>query len=96
MRQLNFMNLLIASKYRMQADYMEKQGQNFPNENDYRNPALAEAAKNLGFINAFNVGVKAAIAALKKNGNPSPEFIKINLLHFWLKDLKRDEDDYFF
>ena len=29
-----------------------------------------------GFINAFNVGVKAAIAALAKNGSPAPEFIK--------------------
>ena len=49
--------------------------ENFPNKNDYRNPALAEAAKNLGYINSFNVGVKRAIAALKKNGNPSPKFI---------------------
>jgi len=48
---------------------------NFPNTNDYRNPTLAEAAKNLGFINSFNVGVKRAIAALKANENPDPEFI---------------------
>jgi len=48
--------------------------ENFPNENDYRNPVLAEAAKNLGFINSFNVGVKRAKAALAKNGNPEPKF----------------------
>ncbi|MCB0410800.1 MAG: transcriptional regulator, partial [Flavobacteriales bacterium] len=49
--------------------------ENFPDKNDYRNPTLAEAAKNLGFINSFNVGVKRAKAALLKNGNPEPEFI---------------------
>ncbi len=49
--------------------------ENFPNKNDYRNPALAEAAKNLGYINSFNVGIKRAIAALAKNGNPAPTFI---------------------
>jgi ATP-dependent DNA helicase RecG len=49
--------------------------ENFPNKNDYRNPALAEAAKNLGFINSFNVGVKRAKAALLKNGSPEPLFI---------------------
>ena len=49
--------------------------ENFPNKNDYRNPALAEASKNLGFINSFNVGIKRAKAALEKNGNPTPTFI---------------------
>ena len=49
--------------------------ENFPNKNDYRNPTLAEAAKNLGFINSFNVGVKRAMAALNKNGNAKPKFI---------------------
>lgn len=49
--------------------------ENFPNKNDYRNPTLAEAAKNLGFINSFNVVVKRAKAALEKNGSPEPLFI---------------------
>lgn len=48
--------------------------ENFPNENDYRNPAIAEAAKNLGFINAFNVGVKAALKTLAQNQSPEPVF----------------------
>lgn len=48
--------------------------ENFPDKNDYRNPTLAESAKNLGFINSFNVGIKRAIAALEKNGNPKPKF----------------------
>lgn len=54
--------------------YGDARPENFPNKNDYRNPTLAESAKNLGFINSFNVGVKRAIAALEKNGNPKPEF----------------------
>lgn len=56
--------------------------ENFPNTNDYRNPAIAEAAKTLGWVNKFNVGVKRAIAALIKNGNPEPEFIKDQLTTF--------------
>jgi ATP-dependent DNA helicase RecG len=56
--------------------------ENFPNKNDYRNPVLAEAAKNLGFINSFNVGVKRAKAALQKNGNPEPDFIIDQLTSF--------------
>lgn len=55
--------------------YGDARPENFPNKNDYRNPTLAEAAKNLGFINSFNVGVKRAIASLIKNGNPEPTFI---------------------
>lgn len=55
--------------------YGDARPENFPNKNDYRNPTLAEAAKNLGFINSFNVGVKRAKAALSKNGNPEPTFI---------------------
>lgn len=69
--------------------YGKARPENFPNENDYRNPALAEAVKNLGFINAFNVGVKAALAALKKNGSPEPEFIKDQPTSFLVKIFKR-------
>lgn len=63
--------------------------ENFPNENDYRNPALSEAIKNLGFVNGFNVGVKAALAALLKNGSPAPEFIKDQPTSFLVKIYKR-------
>lgn len=69
--------------------YGKARPENFPNENDYRNPALSEAARNLGFINAFNVGVKAAMAALKRNGSPEPEFIKDQPTSFLVKILKR-------
>jgi ATP-dependent DNA helicase RecG len=63
--------------------------ENFPNENDYRNPALSLAVKNLGFVNGFNEGVKAAIAALGKNGSPAPEFLKDQPFSFLVKIFKR-------
>jgi len=62
--------------------YGDARPENFPDKNDYRNPTLAEAAKNLGFINSFNVGVKRAIAALGVNGNPKPKFLIDQLTSF--------------
>lgn len=47
---------------------------NFPNVSDYRNPSLAEAARTLGYVNKFNVGVRRAMDALHQNGNAAPEF----------------------
>ncbi|KGE85702.1 MAG: ATP-binding protein [Phaeodactylibacter xiamenensis] len=47
----------------------------FPNNNDYRNPVLSGAAKILGFVNRFGVGIQRAKKALEQNGNPEPEFI---------------------
>jgi ATP-dependent DNA helicase RecG len=41
---------------------------------DYRNPHLAEAMKNLGFVQKFGVGIALARAELARNGNPPPEF----------------------
>lgn len=69
--------------------YGKASPENFPNENDYRNPALAEAIKNLGYVNQFNVGVKRAIAALNKNGNPAPEFIKDQPSSFLVRIFKK-------
>lgn len=69
--------------------YGKARPENFPNENDYRNPALSEAVKNLGYVNGFNVGVKAALAALAKNGSPEPEFIKDQPTSFLVKIFKR-------
>jgi len=45
-----------------------------PGPTDYRNPALTDAAKNLGFVQKFGSGIARARAALAKNGNPEPEF----------------------
>ena len=41
---------------------------------DYRNPHLAEAMKNLGFVQRFGIGIPLARRELQKNGNPPPEF----------------------
>ncbi len=69
--------------------YGKARPENFPNENDYRNPALAEAIKNLGYVNQFNVGVKRSIAALAKNGSPPPEFITDQPNSFLVRIFKR-------
>ncbi len=46
----------------------------FPNQNDYRNPKIAEAMKNLAYINQFGRGIATAQTVLQKNGNPPAEF----------------------
>jgi ATP-dependent DNA helicase RecG len=69
--------------------YGKARPENFPNENDYRNPEISEAVKNLGFVNGFNVGVKAAMVALKKNGSMDPEFITNQPVSFLVKIFKR-------
>ena len=42
---------------------------------DYRNPYLAEAMKNLGFVQRFGVGIGLARKELERNGNPPLEFV---------------------
>lgn len=51
--------------------------QNFgqPGITDYRNPHLAEAMKNLGYVQRFGVGIQLARKELEKNGNPPLEFV---------------------
>ena len=46
--------------------------QNFgrPGITDYRNPHLAEAMKNLGYVQRFGIGIQLARSELQKNGNP--------------------------
>lgn len=46
-----------------------------PGVTDYRNPHLAEAMKNLGYVQRFGVGISLARKELEKNGNPPPEFL---------------------
>ncbi len=45
-----------------------------PGVTDYRNPSIAEAMKNLGFIQRFGVGIQVARRELENNGNPPLEF----------------------
>ena len=50
--------------------------QNFgqPGIADYRNPHLAEAMRNLGYVQRFGLGIIMARRALAQNGNPPIEF----------------------
>jgi ATP-dependent DNA helicase RecG len=45
-----------------------------PGVTDYRNPHLAEAMKNLGYVQRFGAGIPIARKELLANGNPPPEF----------------------
>ncbi len=45
-----------------------------PGVTDYRNPLLAEAMKNLGYVQRFGIGIQLARQQLRKNGNPDLEF----------------------
>lgn len=54
--------------------YGEATPENFPRQNSYRNPVIAEAMKVLGYVNKYGRGVLRAQEALLKNGNPPAEF----------------------
>lgn len=54
--------------------YGDARPENFPNTSDYRNPLLAQAVKNLGYVNRFNLGVAKAQQSLLDNGNPPATF----------------------
>jgi ATP-dependent DNA helicase RecG len=47
---------------------------------DYRNPHLAGAMKDLGFVQRFGMGIATALNEMAKNGNPKPEF-QVNDAH---------------
>ncbi len=44
-----------------------------PGVTDYRNPYLAEAFRNLGYVQKFGIGIALARREMEKNGNPSLE-----------------------
>ena len=54
--------------------YGKARPENFPDENDYRNPTLAEAMKVLGYVNRFNRGIARVKEELNENGNPEAIF----------------------
>ena len=43
--------------------------ENFPNENDYRNPVIADAMKTFGYVNRFSRGINAVQEELTENKN---------------------------
>ena len=46
-----------------------------PGPTDYRNPALADGAKAMNFVQKFGSGIPRARRALVQNGNPEPRFL---------------------
>lgn len=46
----------------------------FPNQNDYRNLKIAEAMKNLDYVNTFGRGIATVWELLRNNGNPPAKF----------------------
>ncbi len=54
--------------------YGSARPENFPDQNDYRNPVIAEALKILGYVNKFSRGVYRSQKLLQENGNPAAEF----------------------
>jgi len=62
---------------------------NFPHQNDYRNPIVAEALKIMGYVNKFNRGIAIAQAELKTNGNLPAEFVYDLPLYFCVTMYKK-------
>jgi ATP-dependent DNA helicase RecG len=57
-----------------------------PDATDYRNPILASAAKDLGFVQRFGSGIPRAQFALRRNGNAPPEFkAEIGFVHVTIR-----------
>lgn len=54
--------------------YGEANAENFPKQNSYRNPVIAEAMKILGYANRFGRGIIRAREALERNESPPPDF----------------------
>ena len=54
--------------------YGEARPENFPMVNDYRNPIVAEAMKEMKYVNMFNQGVSRVQEMLRENGNQEAVF----------------------
>ena len=60
----------------------------FPHQNDYRNPKIAEAMKNLAYVNQFGRGIATVQNALHTNGNQPAEFDISQTTFFLVKVLE--------
>jgi ATP-dependent DNA helicase RecG len=54
--------------------YGDATPKNFPTVNAYRNPVIAEAMKNLGYVNKYGQGILRAQSSLRDNGNREADF----------------------
>lgn len=62
--------------------YGKARVENFPNENDYRNPVVAEAMKTLGYVNKFGRGINMVQDVLTENGNTEAHFVLDDITTF--------------
>ena len=69
--------------------YGSARPENFPEQNDYRNPVIAEALKILGYVNKFSRGVYRSQKLLQENGNPKAEFVLDQPAYLAVKIKKR-------
>ena len=67
--------------------YGEATTENFPSQNAYRNPKVAEAMKTLGYVNRFGRGIAKTQELLANNNNPPAEF-DIDQTQFFLVILR--------
>lgn len=71
--------------------YGEARPENFPMVNDYRNPIVAEAMKEMKYVNMFNQGVKRVQDMLRENGNREAVF-DVSKLTVFCVDVFSNED----
>lgn len=76
--------------------YGEARPENFPFVNAYRNPVVAEAMKNMKYVNMFNRGVGSVQESLKQNGSEKAHFLvdkltvfEVNIEDANITDLRR-------
>ena len=76
--------------------YGRVNARNFPDENDYRNPIIADAMRTLGYVNRFGRGIGRVREELAENGNGEPAFdtgqvgsfrVTVNLTKYAEEDL---------
>ena len=71
--------------------YGEARPENFPMVNDYRNPIVAEAMKEMKYVNMFNQGVKRVQDMLRENGNKEAVFDVSKLTVFCVEVRENEE-----
>ena len=71
--------------------YGEARPENFPTVNDYRNPIIAEAMKEMKYVNMFNQGIRRVQDMLRENGNREAEFDVSKLTVFQVSVFSNDD-----
>ena len=72
--------------------YGEARPENFPTVNDYRNPIVAEAMKEMKYVNMFNQGIRRVQDMLNENGNNEAVFDVSKLTAFTVNVFSTVED----